>query len=64
MNFLRIFLSEYRWFRKWYGGKWFQTHVDFPVCSFMWLSVPDDAEPGIYREPLWRGTPNVEVWPK
>ncbi len=33
-----------------------RTHLDFPVCSCLWLTVPDDATPD-YRETLWRGTP-------
>jgi hypothetical protein len=62
----RIFaaiLSSFQWYRMAHGGKWFHVHVDFPVCSCVWCDVPDDAEPGVYREGLWRGTPTVEVWP-
>lgn len=48
--------SEFEWFRKLHGGKWMRTNVDFPVCSLLWLTVPDHATPE-YREALWRGTP-------
>jgi hypothetical protein len=34
-----------------------RTHLDHPVCSTLWLPVPDSATPD-YREPLWRGTPD------
>lgn len=59
---LECFFSEYLWYRKLAGGKWMQTFVDHPVCSCLWLSVPDDADEN-YREPLWRGTPRMEKWP-
>jgi len=57
----RVFLSERRWYRRLVGGRWERWHVDHPVCSCMWLDVPMDA-PLDYREPLWRGTPEREVW--
>ena len=50
------FLGEYEWYRRLYGGKWMQTHVDGPVNGCIWLNVPEWATPS-YREPLWRGTP-------
>lgn len=56
-DILRIYFgfSKYQWFRKWYGGVWGYTHVDLPVCSSMWLPVPDyAADMEDYREPLWR----------
>lgn len=49
-------------FRRIHGGKWFRVYVDLPVCAVCWLPVPDRATHG-YREPGWRGTPIVEVWP-
>lgn len=48
------FLSEYEWFRRFHGGKWMRSHVDHPVCSYLWMDVPDCATPD-YREPGWRG---------
>lgn len=59
---LAIFLSEFRWYRKVHGEKWMRSHIDFPVCSACWMDVPDTAD-RFYREPLWRGTPTIEVWP-
>lgn len=56
------FLGDYLWYRRLIGGKWCQTHVDFPVCSCLWLKVPDDCDDS-YREGLWRGTPTFEVYP-
>lgn len=61
-RFLSLFLSEYRWFRRWHGGKWMRVHIDSPVCATLWLDVPDYATSS-YRESLWRGTPQMEVWP-
>lgn len=55
------FMSEYSWYRRAYGGKWMQSHVDHPVCSCCWMDVPDYATLE-YREPLWRGTPKMEIW--
>jgi hypothetical protein len=57
---LSIFFSEYSWYRRWHGGKWMRTHLDFPVCSTLWLDVPNWAT-SEYREPLWRGTPTFEI---
>jgi hypothetical protein len=53
------FFSEFRCYRRWRGGQWRRTHVDHPVCSTLWLKVPDDAASD-YSEPLWRGTPEIE----
>lgn len=58
-TFLKLFFSEYLWYRKWHGGKWARTHVDHPVCSTLWLDIPDHADES-YREPGWRGNPVFE----
>jgi hypothetical protein len=58
---LNIFFGEYRWYRKLVGGKWMRAHIDFPVCSCLWLDVPNWADMN-YREPLWRGTPKMEIY--
>lgn len=63
LRWIACFLSEYEWFRKIHGGKWMRTHVDYPVCSCLWLPVSDDATPE-YREPLWRGTPEFVDYDK
>lgn len=60
-RFLAPFLSDYRWFRKWHGGKWAYVHVDFPIASPLWLKIPDDADEN-YRGALWRGTPVFETY--
>lgn len=60
-TFATCFLSEFRWFRRFHGGKWMRTHVDHPVCALLWLDVPDNADAS-YREGLWRGTPEFEDW--
>lgn len=51
----KVFLGEYDWYRKLYGGMWVYTYIE-PCHSVMWLDVPlyiDDS----YRESTWRGTP-------
>lgn len=71
MIFLRViirwawfecFLSEFEWYRRLHGGYWAHVHVDFPVCSTLWLKVPGIPSPG-YREPLWRGEPEFVFYP-
>lgn len=56
---LKLFLSEFEFYRRWHGGKWARTIVDFPVCSLLWLDIPDWADEN-YREPLWRCTPSFK----
>lgn len=40
-RFLASFLCNYRWFRKWHGGKWERWWVDSPVNSFVWHDVEE-----------------------
>ena len=57
MLLLDSLLARFEWFRRLRGGKWMHAHVDFPVCSTLWMKVPDHATPE-YREAGWRGRPN------
>lgn len=60
-SFLSLFLSAFKWYRRWHGGKWAFVYVDHPVCSHMWLPIPIAADRS-YREPLWRGMFEFEDW--
>ncbi len=62
-GWLAYFLCEYKWYRKYYGGNWAQTHIEEPCYSCMWLRIPDKATTD-YREMNWRGTPRFEFYAK
>lgn len=38
-SWLRVYLSNYPWFRKLAGGKWERWYVDRPVIAFIWHEV-------------------------
>lgn len=51
-------LSRFRWYRRWRGGRWQRWWIDTPVASDMWFHNPDwgrDDRPG-----LGRGIPDEE----
>lgn len=60
--FFRYLLSNYRWYRRWYGGRWERHYIE--LChSLIWL----DMQPG-RKWPNWiphssRGTPTIEDYP-
>lgn len=56
-RWFKVFLGEYEWYRKLYGGWWVYVHIDEPCYSTMWLDVPLYTGDKTYREPCWRGTP-------
>lgn len=36
-EWLMPFLSNYRWFRRWYGGKWALSYIMLPLANpFVW----------------------------
>lgn len=36
-EWLKPFLSNYRWFRRWHGGKWALSYIDLPLTNpFVW----------------------------
>lgn len=61
---IRSFLSKYRWYRRWYGGRWECYWIE-ATGSFIWHDMP--------RNPLYwypstrpvesRGTPEIEDYP-
>lgn len=59
---LQWMLSNWRWYRRWYGGRWERWWVDCPVCSMCWHTGNLQRYDG-RPSPLCRGTPVVEEWP-
>jgi hypothetical protein len=55
--FWRVWLSKYRWYRRWYGGRWEKWCTDHPVCSDIWYN---DCVEGERPCVLCRGTPVIE----
>ena len=56
---LQLPFSGFRWFRKWWGGRWELWYVDHPVCSDIWHwreQQPRSDRPN----GLCRGRPVVE----
>ncbi|MFA5025682.1 MAG: hypothetical protein WC503_04205 [Candidatus Shapirobacteria bacterium] len=54
--------SEYKWYRKWYRGKWEKWWVDYPVASSVWHNEPLDTWFG-RPSPLCMGSPEeIENW--
>ena len=60
--FFRLWLSRWKWYRRWYGGRWEYHWID--VChSAMWLDMrPDRCWPE-WVQPCSRGTPIIEDYP-
>ena len=60
---LDCLFGEFRWFRRWWGGRWELWYVDVPVCSRIWhwreQPLKRDRPNG-----LCRGTPTVEDYPE
>lgn len=61
-SWFKIFLSDYQWYRRAYGGHWELWYIDHPICSSMWLDVKQCSVGTSYREPGWRGSPRCENW--
>jgi len=69
MNFFRWFWFKYtfprfRWYRRWYGGRWEYHYID--IChSAMWLDMLPDPKRQwpAYRQPCSFGAPIVEDHP-
>jgi len=56
-----IFLSEYQWYRKWYGGRW-ERHWISVCSSAMWINM---KPPIVWQEWISPGsfeTLKVEDW--
>lgn len=58
---VKHFLGDFRWYRRWYGGRWEYHYID--IChTSMWLDMPPDHCWPKYRQPCSFGTPIVEDW--
>lgn len=59
---VRYYLKDFKWYRKWYGGRWEYHWID--ICrGALWLSMhPDRCWPD-YRQPCSVGAPIVEDYP-
>jgi hypothetical protein len=63
MFWFKHFFGRYRWYRKWYGGRWEYWWID--ICqSFLWLDMYSDRCWPAYRQPCGYGEPLIEDWPK
>lgn len=60
-GWLDHWLSRFKWWRRWRGGRWERWFIDTPVGSWLWFRNPRwpaaDPRPG-----LGRGLPDVETW--
>lgn len=55
-------LSRFRWYRRWYGGRWERHFID--VCmSFIWLPMKRPKVWPEYRQACSVGTPTIEDYP-
>jgi len=51
--------SHFKWYRKWYGGRWELHYID--VChAYLWLEMAADKKWPEYRPPCSFGTPLIE----
>ena len=50
---------HFRWYRRWYGGRWERHWID--ICeSFIWLDMHPNRKWPEYRQPCSLGTPEIE----
>lgn len=62
MFWFKYHLCRFRWYRRWYGGRWEYHWIDICGCA-MWLDMrPDKCWPD-YRQPCSFGTPVIEEYP-
>jgi hypothetical protein len=48
-EWLYPWLSEYQWFREWYGGKWSRWWIDLPLSSnHIWVNQWSRPGCGLY----------------
>ena len=61
-KFFRCSLSQYQWYRKFYGGRWEYHYIG--ICnSAMWLEMKPPRVWPDYVQPCSHGTPTIEDWP-
>lgn len=55
-------LCQFRWYRRWYGGRWEYHYIE--IChSDMWLDMTPPRCWPVWRQPCSFGTPTVEDYP-
>lgn len=54
--------QRFRWYRRWYGGRWELWWIDI-CCSFIWLDIHPDRKWPEYRKPCSIGRPFIEDYP-
>lgn len=59
---VKAFLCDYRWYRRWFGGRWECHWIDI-AHSFIWLDMRPDRKWPEYRQPCSHGTPIIEDYP-
>lgn len=59
----RHFLGQrFRWYRRWFGGRWECHYID--IChSHIWLDMHPDRKWPEWRQPCSFGTPEIEDYP-
>lgn len=58
---IKYYLKNYQWYRKWHGGRWEYHFID--ICgSYMWLDMHPYYNWPRWRQPCSVGTPIVEDW--
>ena len=62
--FFQVRLSRFKWYRRWYGGRWERHWIDICRC-FIWLPMSSDParQWPAYSQPCSVGTPIVEDYP-
>ena len=59
----RNFLGQrFRWYRRWFGGRWECHYID--IChNHIWLDMHPDRKWPEWRQPCSFGTPKIEDYP-
>ena len=57
--FFRLRLAQFKWYRKWYGGRWERHFIDICACH-IWLDMPPYRKWPEWRQPCSVGTPIIE----
>lgn len=61
-QWIKAFLCDFRWYRRWFGGRWERHWIDI-THSFIWLDMRPDRKWPEYRQPCSHGTPTIEDYP-
>ena len=65
--FFQHLLCRFRWYRRWYGGRWERHWIDI-CCEDIWLPMSNDParqwrQWPAYRQPCSLGEPLIEDYP-